>query len=58
MHRNISEFDRVLRGGQVVTPDGVAEIDVGISDGRIAALGRNLAAAPQEIDANGRQEAR
>ncbi|NRB33602.1 MAG: dihydropyrimidinase [Rhodobacteraceae bacterium] len=53
MHRNISEFDRVLRGGQVVTPDGVAEIDVGIADGCIAALGRNLAAASQEIDANG-----
>ncbi len=38
-------FDLVLRGGTVVTPDGPADTDVGVRDGRIAAFG-DLSRAP------------
>lgn len=31
-------FDTVIRGGTVVTPDGIAPLDIGIADGKIAAL--------------------
>ena len=31
-------LDTVVTGGQVVTPQGVAEVDIAIADGRIAAL--------------------
>ena len=31
-------LDTIVTGGQVVTPNGVAEVDVAIADGRIAAL--------------------
>jgi allantoinase len=45
--------DLVIRGGQVVTPAGVARADVAISDGVISAIGSNLPSAPDEIDATG-----
>jgi len=32
-------FDLIIRGGTVFTPGGPAEIDVGVKDGKIAALG-------------------
>ena len=32
-------LDTVIRGGRVVTPDGVAEMDIGVKGGAIAALG-------------------
>jgi dihydroorotase len=32
-------FDLVIRGGIVATPSGIAEADVGVNDGRIAAIG-------------------
>ena len=31
-------LDTIVTGGQVVTPQGVAEVDIAIADGRIAAL--------------------
>ena len=31
-------LDTIVTGGQVVTPQGVLEADIAISDGRIAAL--------------------
>jgi allantoinase len=43
--------DVVIRGGSVVTPDGVAQTDVAIEDGRISAVGRELPGAFKEIDA-------
>jgi allantoinase len=50
----VSELDVVVRGGHVVTGPGVAFVDVGIADGRIAAIGADLAfSAAEVIDATG-----
>ncbi|MGI9659279.1 MAG: allantoinase AllB [Gaiellaceae bacterium] len=49
----MAEFDLVVRGGQVVTRDGVAPADVGVSDGAIAAIGPELAGGVEEISAGG-----
>lgn len=48
-------FDLVIRGGTVFDGTGAAGIgaDVGIARGRVAAVGRALAAGAQEIDARG-----
>lgn len=46
-------FDIAIRGGTVVTAEGTARIDVGLRDGRIAALG-TIGPAPRDIDATGR----
>ncbi|MEN0039775.1 MAG: dihydropyrimidinase [Pseudomonadota bacterium] len=48
-----NDFDTVIRGGTVVTADGTGMMDVGIRDGRIAALSTGLPIAPKEIDATG-----
>ncbi|THF81297.1 allantoinase AllB [Cohnella fermenti] len=37
-------FDLLLKGGLVVLPDREAQLDIGVKDGRIAALGTDLAA--------------
>jgi dihydropyrimidinase len=49
-------LDLVIRGGQVVTPQGVAELDVGVEGETIAAVGRpgTLAEAGRVVDARGR----
>lgn len=47
-------LDMIVAGGRVVLPDAVAELDIGISDGRIAALGHNLGPARETLDASGR----
>jgi len=46
-------FDLVIRNGTVATASDVFEADIGIQDGRIAALGRALDAGTSEIDASG-----
>jgi dihydropyrimidinase len=46
------EFDLVIRGGRVATPGAVVTTDIGITDGRIAALGEGLRGA-ETVDANG-----
>ena len=47
-------FDCVIRGGTLATADQVFTADVGISDGRIAAVGPELReSAGEEIDAHG-----
>ncbi len=47
-------FDLILRGGTVVNHDGVGERDIGVKDGRIAALGAlSAASAGEVIDAKG-----
>lgn len=47
-------FDLVLRGGTCVTPAGRAQADVGVRDGRIAALGTVDASQAKEVlDATG-----
>src|SRR5215216_2212117 len=50
-------FDLVVRGGTVVDGTGAAafEADVGVKDGRIAAVGAITGAAAEEIDARGLQ---
>src|SRR5207253_8931530 len=45
--------DLILRGGIVVTPDGVQLADLVIENGKIQAIGRDLPGAPAEIDASG-----
>jgi dihydroorotase len=39
----MTQADLVIRGGKVVSPDGVVEASVAIKDGRIAAIGANAA---------------
>jgi allantoinase len=45
--------DLVIRGGSVVTPNGVTIADVAVTEGAISAVGPNLESASQEIDATG-----
>jgi dihydropyrimidinase len=47
-------FDTVIRGGVVATAADVFRADVGILDGKVAALGLDLGPAHEEIDASGR----
>jgi dihydropyrimidinase len=47
-------LDLVIRGGRVVTEADILECDVGIRDGIIAAIGRDLGEARQVLDATGR----
>ncbi|KPP86497.1 MAG: dihydropyrimidinase [Rhodobacteraceae bacterium HLUCCO07] len=50
----INEYDTIVRGGTVVTPEGTTRQDIAIADGRIAALGARLdGTATHEIDAAG-----
>ncbi len=44
----------VIRGGTVVTPDGMRETDIAIEDGRIAAIGPQLPDRTESIDARGK----
>lgn len=49
-----SDFDQIIRGGTAVTAHGVEKADIGITDGKIAAIGQNLVGkALVEIDATG-----
>ncbi len=47
-----AQFDVIIRGGTAVTAQGTGKYDIGITDGRIAAIAENLTgAAKSEIDA-------
>ncbi len=46
-------FDAVVRGGSIVTPDGMRIADIGIHDGVIEEIGLDLSGAKTEIDATG-----
>lgn len=48
------EIDLVLRGGRIVTPQGVVEGDLAIAGGRIVSVGVPVARARAEIAAQGR----
>jgi dihydropyrimidinase len=48
------DLDLVIRGGRVVTSQGVFAADIGISGERIAVIGENLPAGRKELDATGR----
>ena len=49
-------LDLVITGGQVVTPQGVADMDVGVQGEKIAALGwpGTLSGGDRTIDARGK----
>lgn len=51
----MSQYDLVIRGGTVVDGSGAEprECDVAVKDGRIVAVGTELAAGREEIDAHG-----
>jgi dihydropyrimidinase len=46
-------FDAIVRGGRVVTASDIFEAEIGISGGRITAIGEALGAAAEVIDAGG-----
>jgi dihydropyrimidinase len=50
----MSEFDLVIRNGTVATAADTVSCDIGIKDGVITTLGKNLGRGRQEIDASGR----
>ena len=41
-----NSYELVIKNGNVVLPDGVTTLDIGVIDGKIAALGENLPVAP------------
>ena len=45
--------DLVLRGGSVLTPEGVVVADVGVSNGVIAALGTTVGEGKTTLDVTG-----
>ena len=50
----VSEFDLVIRGGTLVTAAQVMQCDIGVRDGRVAALAVDLPVGHREIDATAR----
>jgi dihydropyrimidinase len=48
------DIDLVLRGGQIVTPEGLIEGDLGIVGGRIVSVGQPVARARSEVMSQGR----
>jgi dihydropyrimidinase len=50
----MSDFDLVIRNGTVATAADTVACDIGIKDGIVAMLGKNLAAGAWEIDASSR----
>lgn len=53
-HLADAPFDLKITGGTVSTAQGVARADIGISDGKIAAVGADLGPADEVIDATDR----
>ena len=50
----MQKFDTIIRGGLVATASDAVTCDVGIRNGRIAALGEDLGRADRVIDARGK----
>ncbi len=50
----MSDYDLVIRNGTVVTAADTTLCDIGIKNGVVATLGKDLAAGAREIDATGR----
>ena len=46
-------YDLIIRHGSVVTPRGVENLSIGVSDGRIASLEPELSGSREEVDASG-----
>jgi allantoinase len=49
----VSGYDLVIRGADVVLPDGVARVEIAVTDGVIAAVGPSLGDGREELDATG-----
>lgn len=49
----MTSLDTIVRGGTVVTAADIMRADIGIADGKIAALAETLTGAANEIDATG-----
>src|ERR1035441_4202094 len=50
----MGDFDLIVRGGTVVTPEGLVKVDVGVAGEQIRALGPDLSGASGEmVDATG-----
>ena len=49
----MAEFDLVVRGGMVATGFGASRCDIGVKDGRIAALAAKITDGAQVVDAGG-----
>jgi allantoinase len=50
----MSSYDLIIRGGKVVTPDGVADLEIAVAEGRIVELGPSISGrATEEVDATG-----
>ncbi len=54
MEEPVQEFDLVVRGGTVVTASQTMACDVGVRNGKVAALTADLPAGRQEIDTSDR----
>ena len=50
----MSDYDLVIRNGTVATASDTTVCDIGIRDGIVATLGKNIGSGPREIDATGR----
>jgi len=50
----MSDYDLVIRNGTVVTAADSAVCDIGIKDGSVATLGKNIGSGAREIDATAR----
>ncbi|MCG8546193.1 MAG: dihydropyrimidinase [Alphaproteobacteria bacterium] len=50
----MSKFDLLIRNGMVATAEHTVQCDIGVRDGRVAALGEDLGDADAEIDARGK----
>ncbi|MFX6201955.1 hypothetical protein ABTF50_21375, partial [Acinetobacter baumannii] len=50
----MDSFDLVIRNGTVATASDIMQCDVGIKDGKVAMLGRDLPPGHEEIDASGK----
>jgi dihydropyrimidinase len=50
----MSTFDTVIHGGRVATASDVFDADIGIKDGKIAAIAEKLSGGERRIDASGK----
>ena len=49
----MNQFDLILKGGTIATPSGIAKGDVGVKDGKSAAIGQVTENAAEIFDATG-----
>src|SRR5690242_16954837 len=54
MEAGVADYDLVICGGTVATAADTVSCDIGIKDGIIATLGKNLGSGRRDIDATGR----